>query len=100
MSEIEPVISEAARQSRGMQRTLQGVVVSTKMAKTLVVAVERQFKHKQYHKYIRRKAKLYAHDEQETAREGDEVLVTECRPMSKLKRFRLTRVVTRAGGDA
>ena len=91
--------ADKAPSSRGMRRSLQGVVVSTSMSKTLVVSVERQFKHKQYHKYIRRKNKVYAHDERGEARQGDVVSVIECRPMSKLKRFRLSRVISRAGGD-
>jgi len=79
--------------ARGQRKVLEGVVVSTKMAKTAVVSIERMEQHRKYKKYIRRHSKVYAHDEQGTAKVGDFVRVVECRPMSKLKRFRLLGVV-------
>lgn len=86
-----------ASQERGQRRPVQGVVVSTKMQKTIVVEVERVEKHQKYKKYIRRHSKVYAHDEKGDAKVGDTVEVLECRPMSRLKRFRLGSVVKRAG---
>ena len=74
-----------------------GKVVSNKMDKTIVLEVERLVQHPLYKKYIRRKKKYYAHDEQNTANIGDTVEVAEMtRPLSKLKRWRLARVIERA----
>jgi small subunit ribosomal protein S17 len=73
-----------------------GKVVSEKMNKTVVVAVERTFKHPLYKKYVKRTSKLYAHDEKNDAHEGDIVRVVETRPLSKLKCWRVQQVVTRA----
>jgi small subunit ribosomal protein S17 len=78
--------------TRGRRRTVTGIVVSTKMAKTLVVQISRTEKHKKYHKYIRQHSKVYAHDAKELAKVGDEVKVMECRPLSKTKRFTLLEV--------
>jgi len=74
---------------------MTGVVVSDKMDKTVVVLVNRLIKHPVYKKYIRRRAKFMAHDEQNSARMGDTVEIIESRPLSKFKRWRLTRVVER-----
>ncbi len=79
-------------------RTVEGRVVSNKMNKTVTVLVERQVKHALYGKYIRRSTKLHAHDEDNACNEGDVVRVTECRPLSKTKNWRVVEVVTRAGG--
>ena len=84
---------ETTTTPRGQRKVLEGVVISSKMAKTAVVSIERMEKHRKYAKYIRRHSKIYAHDENETAKEGDLVRVVECRAMSKLKRFRLVDVV-------
>lgn len=74
-----------------------GRVSSDKMDKTIVVTIDRLVKHPLYKKYIRRRKKLYVHDEQNTAGIGDTVEVAEItRPLSKLKRWRLVRVVERA----
>lgn len=82
---------------RPQPRRLTGRVVSNKMEKTIVVEVERLVKHRLYKKYIRRKKKLHAHDEQNAANIGDKVEVAEVtRPLSKLKRWRLARIVERA----
>ena len=62
----------------------------------LGVRVERMFKHPKYKKYIRRHSKVYAHDEANEARIGDRVEIMECRPLSRLKRWRLRRIVERA----
>jgi small subunit ribosomal protein S17 len=76
-------------------RTVEGRVVSNKMQKTVTILVERQVKHGLYGKYIKRSTKLHAHDEQ-GCQEGDVVRVTECRPLSKTKNWRVVEIVTRA----
>ncbi len=83
-----------ATQSR--RNTKIGYVVSTKMAKTIVVEVRRQKSHALYRRVISRSKKFYAHDETGMARAGDVVLIEETRPMSRLKRWRLKQVVQRA----
>ena len=84
--------------SRGRLQTVRGTVVSDKMQKTIVVQTERRVKHPRYGKYVRRFTTYYAHDEREEAMEGDSVELAFTRPLSKLKRWRLVRVVTRPGG--
>ena len=79
-----------------VQRTLTGRVVSSKMQKTISVAVERLVKHAKYGKYVRRTTKFLAHDEHGEAREGDLVDIAECRRLSARKAWRLVRVVKRA----
>lgn len=81
---------------RGTRHTLRGFVVSDRMEKTITVRVERVFKHPKYKKYIRRHKKYHAHDEERTAHVGDEVEIRECRPLSKIKRWRLLTVISRA----
>jgi small subunit ribosomal protein S17 len=76
--------------------TVEGRVVSNKMDKTVTVLVERQVKHALYGKYIKRSTKLHAHDEDNVCQEGDVVRVTECRPLSKTKNWRVVEVVARA----
>ncbi len=73
-----------------------GTVVSDKMDKTAVILVERLVKHRIYHKYIRRRAKFAAHDNDNACSVGDRVLITESRPLSKTKRWRVTRIVEKA----
>jgi small subunit ribosomal protein S17 len=81
---------------RGQRKIRLGRVVSTGMNKTIVVSVDRIIQHKLYKKHIRRRGKLYAHDEENTCRVGDLVRVIETRPLSKTKRWRLLEVVERA----
>lgn len=69
-----------------------GMVVSDKMNKTIVVEVERRVPHPRFKKIIRKTSKFYAHDENELAKVGDKVLISECRPLSKLKRWNLVEV--------
>ena len=76
-------------------RTFQGSVLSAKMDKTITVLVVRQVKHPLYKKYIRRSTKVHAHDEQNECREGDKVIIEECRPLSKNKSWRLVKVLDR-----
>jgi small subunit ribosomal protein S17 len=82
-------------EDRRPNQTITGVVVSDKMDKTVVVLVNRLVKHPVYKKYIRRRAKFMAHDEQNAARLGDTVEIIQSRPLSRLKRWRLTRVLAR-----
>jgi len=83
-----------ATQSR--RNTKIGYVVSTKMAKTIVVETTRQKSHALYRRVISRSKRFYAHDEKNTARVGDVVLIEETRPMSRLKRWRLKQIIQRA----
>lgn len=85
-----------ATETRNLRKERMGVVVSDAMNKTVVVQAERRIAHPVYGKILRRSKKYYAHDEQNEARRGDQVLIAETRPLSKLKRWRLVRVVTRA----
>ena len=80
-------------EKRGSQKTLTGIVVSDKMEKSVVVSVERLVKHPVYQKYIRRKAKFMAHDEGNECQIGDRVLLTETRPLSKQKRFKVSKIL-------
>lgn len=81
---------------RGMKRQINGIVVSNKMDKTIVVLVERLVKHQEYHKYIKRQAKYVAHDEKNACGVGDKVLITESRPLSRTKRWRLSQIIEKA----
>ena len=77
----------------GIKRQLTGTVVSDKMDKTAVVQVERLVKHPLYKKYIRRRNKFAAHDKDNSCNIGDKVLITESRPISKRKRWRVTDII-------
>jgi small subunit ribosomal protein S17 len=79
-----------------MKRQVVGTVVSNKMDKTVIVAVERLVKHQVYHKYIRRRTKFAAHDERNSCQIGDKVVITACRPLSRSKRWRVSRIVEKA----
>ena len=79
------------KRSGGQQKV--GVVVSTRMGKTIVVEVSRRVAHPLYRRIVTRKSKFYAHDEKGLAEVGDSVCIAECRPLSKLKRWRLIDVV-------
>ncbi len=81
---------------RGHRKNRVGRVLSNKMEKTVTIAVERTVKHPMYGRYVRRTTKLTVHDEEQTCRIGDIVRVTETRPLSKKKRWRLTEVIQRA----
>ncbi len=81
---------------RGRAKTREGVVVSNKMAQTVVVVVQRLVKHPQYKKYVKRRARYKAHDEQNSCSVGDRVLITETRPLSKDKRWRVRSIVEKA----
>ena len=81
---------------RGQRQTLTGRVVSDKMDKTVVVAVERTVMHDLYQRYMRRTSKFHAHDERNECRVGDEVVIVSCRPLSASKRWRVQEIVKRA----
>jgi small subunit ribosomal protein S17 len=80
----------------GKKRQMVGTVVSDKMDKSVTVQVERLVKHKLYKKYIRRRAKFTAHDENNSCGVGDKVLISESRPISRTKRWRIRRIVEKA----
>jgi len=81
---------------RRLRRQMLGTVVSDKMDKTVVVLVERLVKHPLYHKYIKRRAKFAAHDERNASRIGDKVLITQSRPISKTKKWLVSKIVEKA----
>ena len=85
-----------AATSRGYRKTREGLVVSDKMDKTVVVEVEDRVKHPLYGKVLRRTSKLKAHDEQNAAGIGDRVLLMETRPLSATKRWRVVEILEKA----
>ena len=89
-------MSATDTQARGYRKVREGLVVSDKMDKTVVVAVEDRFKHPLYGKVVRRTSKLKAHDEQNRAGVGDRVLLMETRPLSATKRWRVVEVLEKA----
>ena len=88
--------ADTAAKKIGNKNEKVGQVVSAKMTKTIVVEVQRRFPHREYRKIITAYSKFYAHDEKSEAKVGDTVLIVETRPLSKLKRWRLTQVVERS----
>ena len=84
--------------ARGHRKERVGEVISAKMAKTIVVRVERRFAHARYNKVVTAYKKLYAHDEKGEAKVGDHVRIVETRPLSRIKRWRLIAVVERGSG--
>ena len=87
---------EAQQQHESHKNEKVGEVVSTKMQKTIVVQVSRRVPHPLYRRIVMKHKKFYVHDEEGTARMGDIVRIIECRPLSKLKRWRLGEVVRRS----
>lgn len=87
-------------QGRAHRKERIGVVVSDRMQKTIVVSVERRERHPMYHKEMRTVTKYHAHDEKGEAKMGDRVRIMETRPLSKLKRWRLVEVISRAPAAA
>ena len=84
----------------GKRKQRVGEVVSDKMTKTIVVRVERRYPHAQYKKIVTSYKKFYAHDEKSEAKAGDTVCIEESRPLSKLKRWTLVKIVERAVGNS
>ena len=87
---------EETKLVRNLRKERQGLVVSTKMDKTIVVAVQRRVKHPKYGKFVHRTTKFYAHDEKTECGIGDTVRIMETRPLSKMKRWRLVEIIERA----
>ena len=81
---------------RGLRKKRVGIVLSNKMDKTTVVQVDRLVKHAFYKKYIRRRVKYVCHDEQNKCQIGDKVAIIETRPFSKMKRWRVSKIIEKA----
>jgi small subunit ribosomal protein S17 len=81
---------------RGLCKRRTGRVVSNKMEKTVVVAIDRMVKHEVYKKYVRRRSKCVAHDENNQCNVGDKVILAETRPLSKTKRWRVSEIIEKA----
>ncbi len=88
--------ASAPSEKRGNMTEKVGLVTSTKMDKTIVVSVEMRKAHPKYKRVVKSNKKFYAHDEQNSARVGDQVRIRETRPLSKLKRWRLEEIVRRS----
>jgi small subunit ribosomal protein S17 len=88
-------MTETTTLVRGNRKERIGEVLSSKMAKTIIVRVQRRFPHPQFKKVVTTYKKLYAHDEKSEARAGDRVRIEETRPLSKTKRWRLVEIVQR-----
>ncbi len=85
---------------RGVTKQREGVVRTNRMAKTVVVELERIILHARYKKYLRRRTKVKAHDERNQCQVGDRVVIVECRPLSRHKRWRVSRILNRpAAGE-
>ena len=92
--------SSSAATERGNRKERVGEVISNKMAKTIIVRVERRFPHPRFKKVVTGYKKFYAHDEKSEAKVGDKVRIEETRPLSKTKRWRLVEVVEKSSGVA
>jgi len=92
----EKAVDQETQDERGRRKTRVGTVVSDKMNKTVVVRVERRYAHPLYGKQVTRSKKYHAHDENNEFHTGDVVRITETRPLSKLKRWRVSELVERA----
>ena len=92
----EGTAAPVAEKKRGDRKTREGMVVSDKMEKTIVVELEDRVKHPRYSKVIRRTKKVKAHDEENTAGPGDRVLLMETRPLSATKRWRVAEILEKA----
>ena len=90
-------VTETATTGRGRRQEKIGVVVSSKMDKTVVVEVEKTITHRLYHRYQKRTSKFYAHDEANACGVGDRVRLVATRPLSKLKRWSVAEVLKKAG---
>ncbi len=95
---MSEVTTPSPESTRGHRKERVGEVISNKMAKTIVVRVERRFPHPRYKKVVTGYSKFYAHDEKNDAKVGDTVRIQETRPLSKLKNWRLVEVVERKTG--
>ncbi len=93
---VKPEGQKPDRHERGERKVREGLVVSDKMDKTVVVELEDRVKHPRYSKVMRRTSKVKAHDEENTAGVGDRVRLMETRPLSATKRWRLTEILEKA----
>ena len=82
--------------TRGLRKERSGVVTSDRMQKTVIVSLERTVIHPRYKKFLKRRTKVKAHDESRQCHVGDRVLIVECRPLSRDKRWRVSKVLERA----
>jgi small subunit ribosomal protein S17 len=96
MSDMEKIVSEAPASARARRKTRVGRVVSDKMSKSIVVRTEAQKAHRYYGKITARSTRYMAHDEKNEAKVGDLVRITETRPMSARKRWRLVEILEKA----
>jgi len=92
-------MSETTQKDRGRRQEKVGVVLSSKMDKTVVVAVEKTITHRLYHRYQKRTSKFYAHDEENQCKPGDKVRLIASRPLSRLKRWTVGEILERAQED-
>ncbi len=93
---MSEAVTAAKRGTRGRAKTRLGVVVSDRMEKTRVVSVERLVQHPRYKKYVRRRTKFKVHDETNASHVGDKVLITETRPLSREKRWKISTILEKA----
>ena len=92
---------KAIMSERGVTKQREGVVRTNRMEKTVVVELERTVLHSRYKKYLRRRSRVKAHDERNECEVGDRVVIVECRPLSREKRWRVSRILNRPGaGEA
>lgn len=89
-------MADQAVAAKPHKKTMIGLIASDKMDKTVVVEVVRRMRHPVYHKYIQSRSRYKAHDEGNTCKVGDRVLIEECRPMSREKRWRVVEIIERA----
>lgn len=85
-----------SEQTKKIKRVMRGIVVSSKMDKSIVVRVDYRMQHPVFKKFITRSKKIQAHDEENTAQAGDYVAIESCRPVSKNKRFKLIQIIKKA----
>lgn len=90
----DPTQVAASSDHRGVRRTITGTVTSTKMDKTAVISVIRRVRDSRFHKFVTRRVKYKAHDENNAAKIGDVVEIVEARPMSRTKRWRILRTIS------
>jgi small subunit ribosomal protein S17 len=96
MSDQLTETAAATAEKRGLRKERTGIVISNKMNKSIVVAVERKVKHAKYGKFIKKTSTFMAHDEENTCGIGDLVMISETRPLSKNKKWRLKQIVEKA----
>lgn len=87
---------EEATEARGQRKTRVGIVVSDAMSKTIVVSIVRRYMHPKYKKYVKERKRYKVHDETNECKNGDKVLIEECRPLSKHKRWKVKRILEKA----